>query len=158
MGAGDRIKFKLRAGRNIERNVARTSLNIHLIVSGIEKIKNKNKRQKEGILKYADLTNAPEYLLLQPQKSTFKEGIISLTVNDIHIYFFRRESSLKFPFLVSVSFSKFIILYTCYTQEQAVFFKLCYVKIAKVKCRQALIFFKFIFVNKSFKIYNNFQF
>ena len=137
MGAGDRIKFKLRAGRNIERNVARTSLNIHVIVSGIEKIINKNKRQKEEILKYTDLTNAPEYLLLQPQKSTFKESIISLTVNDIHIYFFRRESSLKFPFLVSVSFSKFIILYTCsfcYTQEQAVFFKLCYVKIAKGKC------------------------
>ena len=98
MGAGDRIKFKLRAGRNIERNVARTSLNIQLIVTKIKKIINKNKRQKEEILKYTDLTNAPEYLLLQPQKSTFKESIISLTVNDIHIYFFRRESSLKFPF------------------------------------------------------------
>ena len=34
------------------RKVAQTSLNIHLIVSRIEK------RQKEEILKYTDLTNA----------------------------------------------------------------------------------------------------
>lgn len=34
------------------RKVARTSLNIHLIVSGIEK------GQKEEILKYTNLTNA----------------------------------------------------------------------------------------------------
>jgi len=34
------------------RKTAQTSLNIHLILSGIEK------RQKEEILKYTDLTNA----------------------------------------------------------------------------------------------------
>ena len=34
------------------RKVAQTSLNIHLIVAGIEQ------RQKEEILKYSDLTNA----------------------------------------------------------------------------------------------------
>ena len=54
-------------------------------MSGIEEKKKERERGGEEILKYTDLMNALENLLSQPQKSTFKESIISLKVNDIHI-------------------------------------------------------------------------
>lgn len=66
--------------------IDQTSLNIHLIVHGIEK------RQKEAILKYTDLTNAQIVIAIHwkifyysHKTQLLKKASQSLTVNNILI-------------------------------------------------------------------------
>lgn len=76
IGAGDWIKLKPRAGSTTEQKSCSNFANTHLIVSGIEK--KKDKRQNEETLKYTDLTNVQtdiaihwKIYLLPPQNSPF---------------------------------------------------------------------------------------